>query len=141
MTTKQRQYSALNRFQKQKRIFQQLMLGQIEQVLNQNKITLESLNFTPAAEIIEGKLNESQAKTIRNCLFHKVSLIEGPPGTGKTATVSQLAYILTQNGLGPVLICTNSNIACDVVCNMVGKSGLNVIRVYSKHYQGLKTDA
>lgn len=40
------------------------------------------------------ELNESQQKGILNCLQHKVSIITGGPGTGKTTLVKNLLHVL-----------------------------------------------
>jgi hypothetical protein len=40
------------------------------------------------------RLNKSQEKAIFNCFMHKLTLIKGPPGTGKSTVLSILAYHL-----------------------------------------------
>ena len=39
-------------------------------------------------------LNKSQENSIKNCFKNKLTLIRGPPGTGKTKVLSAIAYHL-----------------------------------------------
>ena len=64
-------------------------------------------------------LNHSQQDAIRKCLASKdVSLIHGPPGTGKTTTVVELILQAVELQKAKVFACAPSNIAVD---NMIEK--------------------
>ncbi len=58
------------------------------------------------------ELNDTQAKCIKDTLRRKVSFVWGPPGTGKTTTISSLAATLYINGYR-VLLSAPSNNALD----------------------------
>lgn len=45
----------------------------------------------------EVALNEAQQKGIMSCLQHKISVITGGPGTGKTTLIKKLLHVLDQN--------------------------------------------
>ena len=64
--------------------------------------------------------NQSQKKAIINSLTNKVSIIEGPPGTGKTTTIlSLIANLICQNK--KVIVVSKNNSAVD-----------NIIEEYDK---------
>ncbi|KAH9698665.1 UvrD-like helicase ATP-binding domain-containing protein [Citrus sinensis] len=76
---------------------------------------------------LSSTLNDSQAQAVLSCLRrthcdHKatVELIWGPPGTGKTKTVSMLLVSLLQMKCG-TLVCTPTNVAIMEVASRVVK--------------------
>lgn len=58
------------------------------------------------------RLSGNQQKAVRFALSQRVSLIHGPPGTGKTRTLIALVYSLVKAG-EQVLVCAPSNTATD----------------------------
>lgn len=62
--------------------------------------------------------NTSQRNAIRQALSRTVSIIHGPPGTGKTATAASIIVGAVLAGSGPVLATAASNVAVD---NLMGK--------------------
>ncbi|WNJ81218.1 AAA domain-containing protein [Cedecea neteri] len=82
----------------------------------------------PAAEnfIYPFGLNESQMQAIQKAFSHQISVIEGPPGTGKTQTILNIiANILLSNGT--VAVVSNNNSAVDNVYEKLGKVGLDYL--------------
>ncbi|CAN5352446.1 AAA domain-containing protein [soil metagenome] len=74
-------------------------------------------------------LNDSQNKAlliIENT--PDVAFIHGPPGTGKTTTLSQ-GILQTTKLEGQVLVCTPSNAAIDLLVEKLTELGLNVVRI------------
>lgn len=69
------------------------------------------------------KLDELQKKIIKEMMAKRVSVIIGPPGTGKTVLLSAIVYnIFKNNPDSKILICSNSNYAVDqaalkIACN------------------------
>ncbi|PKI51301.1 hypothetical protein CRG98_028305 [Punica granatum] len=70
-------------------------------------------------------LNESQKETALSCLYktqcqhrHIIKLIRGPPGTGKTKTVSTMLFTLL-NMKCKTLVCAPSNVAVKEVASRV----------------------
>ncbi|TXF89032.1 AAA family ATPase [Neolewinella aurantiaca] len=75
-----------------------------------------------------GHLNESQRAAVQAILgASHLSLIHGPPGTGKTTTLVAAVGELVKTE-GRVLFCTPSNSAADLVTMRLAEMGLDVVR-------------
>lgn len=66
------------------------------------------------------QLNESQKDAINFALQNDISIIHGPPGTGKTYTLVELIKQLYDKGQR-VLVCGPSNISVDTILERLGK--------------------
>lgn len=67
--------------------------------------------------------NLSQKKALENALTSSISVIEGPPGTGKTQTILNIiANLITVQGKS-VAVVSNNNEAVKNVAEKMGKSG------------------
>ena len=84
-------------------------------------------------------LNSSQNDAVKHALLHPLSLILGPPGTGKTVTSATILYQLVKQHGGPVLVCAPANLAVDLLCEKVHQTGLKVVRVCAKSREVLET--
>lgn len=74
-------------------------------------------------------LNDSQNKAVTQILnSHDVSVIHGPPGTGKTTTLIQ-AIVALQKKEKQLLVCAPSNAATDLLTEKLAEVGLNVVRI------------
>eukprot|EP00035_Acanthoeca_spectabilis_P014300 m.271702 g.271702 ORF g.271702 m.271702 type:complete len:1117 (-) comp16102_c1_seq1:568-3918(-) len=74
-------------------------------------------------------LNASQSRAVTYCLENPVvSVIHGPPGTGKTTTVVELIRQLTKRGQ-KVLAAAPSNIAVDNLAERLLRAGVKVVRI------------
>ncbi|KFH05858.1 RNA helicase (UPF2 interacting domain) protein [Toxoplasma gondii MAS] len=128
-------------------LYHTLMGKQMEHQIIQTPMPLQisAPNLAP--------LNPSQMLAIRYALQHPLSLIQGPPGTGKTLTCSTLVYQmvkLSEVGShihprcagrvnkegGQVLVVAPSNVAVDQLAERINRTGLKVIRMYSKSREG-----
>ena len=69
------------------------------------------------------EINKEQKESVNKSLKNKVSFIWGPPGTGKTSTIAQIASNLV-NMKKNVLFVSNTNRAVDVglitIINCIG---------------------
>lgn len=75
------------------------------------------------------RINDSQKEAILKALQSKyLSIIHGPPGTGKTTTLVALCKALVQNEKR-ILVCASSNNAVDLLANRLHAEGLQVLRV------------
>ncbi|MCT4702139.1 AAA domain-containing protein [Enterobacteriaceae bacterium H20N1] len=71
-------------------------------------------------------INESQLQAVEQAFSSQISLIEGPPGTGKTQTILNIiANILLNNK--SVAVLSNNNSAVDNVYEKLEKAGLNYL--------------
>ena len=70
--------------------------------------------------------NLSQIAAVRNALTHNVSIIEGPPGTGKTQTILNIIANIVMNGK-TVMVVSNNNPATDNVFEKLQKYGYSFI--------------
>lgn len=79
-----------------------------------------------SARVHEAKLNEGQERFIRVALANELAWLWGPPGTGKTQSLTLLARLLYDEGKR-ILICSNTNQAVDQVllqlCKNMRKAG------------------
>jgi superfamily I DNA and/or RNA helicase len=74
-------------------------------------------------------LNQSQEEAVRKILDAKdIALIHGPPGTGKTTTLVQ-AIRYTLKTEKPVLVCSPSNTAVDLLTEKLHREGISVLRL------------
>ena len=82
----------------------------------------------------DSQLNKSQEEAIQNCFKNKLTLIRGPPGTGKTKVLATLAYHLLKlknNNNDKIFIGAPSNRAVDNISYYLQKLELPFIRVIS----------
>ncbi|MEX1003714.1 MAG: IGHMBP2 family helicase [Crocinitomicaceae bacterium] len=80
-------------------------------------------------EFSSNRLNENQNKAVKEMLSdNMVSLIHGPPGTGKTTTLVEGIREMISREM-KVLLCAPSNAAVDNCCLQLMKKGVKVVRI------------
>ncbi|CAE7456066.1 HELZ2 [Symbiodinium natans] len=94
-------------------------------------------SFAQSLDLKPWRLNPPQEAAVRGSLEDALSLIHGPPGTGKTTTAAALCVLYALSNLdsghvAAVLYCTPSNDAADVACLRVAESS-------ARHFQALAT--
>lgn len=67
--------------------------------------------------------NLSQREAVNKALTHSISVIEGPPGTGKTETILNIIANIVTYGLGSVGVVSFSNSAVDNVRDKLDEQG------------------
>ena len=103
----------------------------------------EVLKNTQRINLKEHELNNPQKKAVNKALSEPISLITGPPGTGKTHVASAIIYNfckLRKHKKDKILVCSPSNVAADNLYYNLKELNLNVIRVVSKSRELLITD-
>ncbi|SCU94475.1 LAFA_0F22034g1_1 [Lachancea sp. 'fantastica'] len=81
-------------------------------------------------EFFDDRLNASQKDAIDFSLQNKLSIIHGPPGTGKTHTLVELIRQLCEKG-HRILVCGPSNISVDTILERLAKvmPGQSLLRI------------
>ena len=74
-------------------------------------------------------LNKSQESAVNKVLSCRdVAIVHGPPGTGKTTTLVEAVYE-TLRREDQVLVCAQSNMAVDWICEKLVERGVPVLRI------------
>lgn len=76
--------------------------------------------------IIPFDFNQSQHKAIQNALDHSISIIEGPPGTGKTQTILNLISNIVMRDQTCAVV-SNNNTAIDNVYEKLNEEGIGFL--------------
>lgn len=82
----------------------------------------------PQSSLLD-KVNSSQFEALKAATSRRMTLIQGPPGAGKTSTAIHLMRLWRTLGKCPILASADSNIAVDNLVEGCIKAGLNVTRV------------
>lgn len=83
--------------------------------------------------------NESQYQAVKNALDSRISVIEGPPGTGKTQTILNIiANLVLQNKT--VQIVSNNNTAIDNIKNKLTSSQIDIDYIIARLGNSKKKD-
>eukprot|EP01017_Pseudomicrothorax_dubius_P007157 TRINITY_DN12173_c0_g1_i2.p1 TRINITY_DN12173_c0_g1~~TRINITY_DN12173_c0_g1_i2.p1 ORF type:complete len:460 (-),score=76.34 TRINITY_DN12173_c0_g1_i2:283-1662(-) len=86
-------------------------------------------------------VNSAQTKAIITALQNELTLIEGPPGTGKTFTAAALSHAMLQyyhdfkQRRVKILACAPGNVVVDKLADTLYDFGLNVTRFVSYQYE------
>ena len=84
---------------------------------------------TGSIEFMDPTLNDSQKDAIRFALASKdISLIHGPPGTGKTHTLIELIMQLVERKKR-ILVCGPSNVSVDNIVERLAPKKVPVVRI------------
>ena len=74
-------------------------------------------------------LNKSQNAAINGCYANeKLSIVHGPPGTGKTTTIVELVRLLSKTER-KILVTASSNNAVDLLCDGIAQRQIKVLRI------------
>lgn len=91
-----------------------------------SKAPVERFSFAPMSF---PWLNKAQEHAVNEVLWAKdVAIVHGPPGTGKTTTLVE-AINETLMRESQVLVCAQSNMAVDWICEKLVDRGINVLRI------------
>ena len=87
--------------------------------INKMNVNLNNIIFPFGA-------NKSQFQAVRNAMSSQISIIEGPPGTGKTQTILNIIANIVKNGQ-TVAVVSNNNAATDNVYEKLQKYHLDYL--------------
>lgn len=101
-------------------------LGYLRDLFYNPQQKAERLSFEPLGFRY---LNAVQEKGVNEVLRAKdVAVVHGPPGTGKTTTLVEAIYE-TLRREKQVLVCAQSNMAVDWICEKLVDRGIHVLRI------------
>ena len=98
--------------------FQRFYILRQPESLESNPLEIEGLS--KFKQMSGRTLNETQVKAVKNC-DSAISLVHGPPGTGKTTVLVAVICKLLENGKG-VLVLGETNYAVKQVCDSLLKN-------------------
>lgn len=100
-----------------------------EQLHNAATDTIVSSSTKQAGNFQSKKLNESQQQAVNAILQNEaITIVHGPPGTGKTTTLIEAIIELIKSG-EKVLVSAPSNTAVDNICKGLIQQGVKLLRV------------
>ena len=102
----------------------------IQAILGQLSVPLGARHIRSISRASAGlpMLSQAQEAACDMILTQAVSLVCGPPGTGKTTTVAQIVRLLVHQKEGQVLVTAPSNTAVDNLTRTLCKLGFSVLR-------------
>ncbi|AVV49648.1 AAA domain-containing protein [Leptospira santarosai] len=78
---------------------------------------------------INPSLNDSQKNAVLHCVLSEdVSIVHGPPGTGKTTTLTEIVNQLVEEGR-KILVSAPTHSACDLLVESISAKGISVLRL------------
>lgn len=90
---------------------------------SQDKLKVDIISF------VNKKLNKSQQEAVAACMQNvQLSIVHGPPGTGKTTTLTEAIVQLVKAG-EKVLVSAPSNTAVDNISKELIQNGVKLLRV------------
>lgn len=90
------------------------------------KEKLNNMNTKIDKVIFPFGANKSQVEAVKNAMKSQISIIEGPPGTGKTQTILNIIANIVKNGQ-TVAVVSNNNAATDNVYEKLEKYNLSYL--------------
>ncbi|UOG50216.1 AAA domain-containing protein [Leptospira noguchii] len=103
-----------------------------ELLLGYGKPDLISIRDSDRSRVLERmdtSLNESQKNAVLHCVLSQdVAVIHGPPGTGKTTTLTEIVSQLVAEEK-KVLVSAPTHSACDLLVESISAKGIPVLRL------------
>ncbi len=120
-----------NSYKEMNRALNNLLTTENEQLANLANIIIGDIEaqFEQKFLIENPRLNKSQNDAVNKILSaHNLSIVHGPPGTGKTTTLVQaIEYTLKEEK--QILVCAPSNTAVDLLVEKLSEKGINIVRI------------
>lgn len=105
-------------------LFKQLLLGHQD---------IKTINFHNRISHYTNVLNDSQKTALQSALNNKITILRGPPGSGKTSTIYEMIIqLIDQLNYYPVLVVAASNLAVDNIAEKLMKDHKDsILRIVS----------
>ncbi|CUM45897.1 uncharacterized protein AC631_03657 [Debaryomyces fabryi] len=97
------------------------------------KEPIKQIVFKNYLKFTKDTFNESQKVAIQSVLNNSITVLQGPPGSGKTSTIYEIILQLLDNlNTYPILVVAASNIAIDNIAEkLLAKHGRSILRIVS----------
>ena len=100
----------------------QMILGQVEDLnINIREKDVKQITLIPKLLQERIKLNLCQEEAIKNALKYHLSIVIGPPGSGKTFLLVNLVHNIPKGSTEKILICAQTNQAIDNIIKLLKK--------------------
>ncbi|AOP33969.1 AAA family ATPase [Leptospira tipperaryensis] len=94
-----------------------------------DKISLREADKTRVQGRMNSRLNESQKNAVLHAVLSEdVTIIHGPPGTGKTTTLTEIVSQLVAEER-KILVSAPTHSACDLLVESISEKGIPVLRL------------
>lgn len=97
------------------------------------KEPIKQIVFKNYLKFTKDTFNDSQKVAIQSVLNNSITVLQGPPGSGKTSTIYEIILQLLDNlNTFPILVVAASNIAIDNIAEkLLEKHGRSILRIVS----------
>lgn len=97
------------------------------------KEPIKQIVFKNYLKFTKDTFNDSQKVAIQSVLNNSITVLQGPPGSGKTSTIYEIILQLLDNlNTFPILVVAASNIAIDNIAEkLLVKHGRSILRIVS----------
>ena len=100
----------------------QMILGQAQDLnINIREKNVKQITLIPKLLQERIKMNLCQEKAIKNALMYHLSIVIGPPGSGKTLLLVNLVHNIHKGSTEKILICAQTNQAIDNIIKLLKK--------------------
>ena len=100
----------------------QMILGQAQDLnINIREKNVKQITLIPKLLQERIKMNSCQEKAIQNALMYHLSIVIGPPGSGKTLLLVNLVHNIHKGSTEKILICAQTNQAIDNIIKLLKK--------------------
>lgn len=95
------------------------------------KEPIKQIVFKNYLKFTKDTFNDSQKVAIQSVLNNSITVLQGPPGSGKTSTIYEIILQLLDNlNTYPILVVAASNIAIDNIAEkLLAKHGRSILRI------------
>ena len=99
-----------------------MLLGQVQDLsINIREKNVKQISLIPKLLQERIKMNVCQEQAIKNALMYHLSIVIGPPGSGKTFLLVNLVYNIHKGSTEKILICAQTNQAIDNIIKLLKK--------------------
>lgn len=94
---------------------------------------IKQIKFNNVIKNYHNQLNDSQKEALQSVLNNSITILQGPPGSGKTSTIYEIILkLLSELNYYPILVVAASNLAVDNIAEkLIDKYKDRIVRITS----------